>query len=32
MLGAFVSDLCGKFRAIGGAVCFDLSNILGAET
>lgn len=31
VLGALVSHICGKFGAIGGAVCLDLGNILGAE-
>jgi len=31
MLGAFVSYVCGKFRAIGCAVRFDLRGIFGTE-
>jgi hypothetical protein len=32
MLGALLRDVRSKFRAIGSAVCLDLSDIFGAET
>lgn len=31
MLGALVSNICGKFGAVGSAVRFDLGRIFGAE-